>query len=186
MLTRSDLSAIVAYKGLGEKELIGNSFPKNILESSLNDLYRKGFRGDASIIFKTDVLRQFLFPEIEGEKFITEDYSYCQIDEKYKMKVLPVILTVCEYRNDGYTRNIVRYIVNNPKGMISYYNLKIGLAKSLKEKVKFIILYTAYGKLSKQKNLFKNCKSKFLYILSLPLSIVYYIKKKKILKSLEK
>lgn len=182
LLKNDNLSAIVAYKGLSESKVIGNEFPKNIKESALNDLYRKGFKGDTSLIFKTEILKNYLFPEIDGEKFITEDYSYSLIDEKYKMLVLPEILTVCEYREDGYTQNIVRYTINNPIGMIKYYGLKVKLSKSLKEKAMAVVRYTGFGKLSKQKNLYKNCNAKLLYILLHPLSMIYYLKKKKLVK----
>lgn len=182
LLKKDNLSAIVAYRGKNESEVIGNKFPKNTKESALNDLYRKGFKGDTSLVFKTEILKNYLFPEIEGENFITEDYSYSLIDEKYRMMVLPEILTVCEYREDGYTQNIVKYIINNPIGMINYYRLKIDLSKTLKEKAMAVIRYTGFGKLAKQKNLYKNCNAKFLYMLMYPLSMIYYLKKKKLIK----
>ena len=178
---RGDLSGIVAYRGVTNKEVIGNYFPKKIIESSLGNLYRKGFKGDTTLIFKTSILRGYVFPEIEGEKFITEDYIYCQIDEKYKMLVLPEILIICEYREDGYTKNAIKLIIKNPIGMLNYYNLKIKLAKSLKEKAEYTVRYSAISRFTKQKKVFKNCKSKFLYILTYPVSIIYYHKKKKLL-----
>ena len=181
VLSKKTLSAIVAYKGKNESELIGNTFPKGIKLSSLNDLYRKGFKGDTSLIFKTNILKQYLFPEIDGEKFITEDYVYSQIDEKYKMLLLPEIIIICSYLEDGYTKNALRLIMKNPKGVLMYYNLKIRLAKSIKEKVEFIVRYSAIGKLVKNRGAFSKCNSKLLYILCYPIAMFYYLKKKKII-----
>lgn len=183
---RNDLCGIIAYKGKSSEEVIGNKFPQNITESSLNNLYRKGFEGDTTLIFKTKVLKQFLFPEIEGEKFITEDFVYCQIDEEYKMVLMNSIITICSYLEDGYTKNAIKLILNNPKGMLDYYNLKIKLAKNLKEKIKFIMLYTAFGKLTKTKECLKRCNSRILYFFAYPFSMIYYFKKKKISKELKK
>lgn len=183
LLDRDDLSAIVGYKGLSDIKVIGNEFPNNIKESALNDLYRKGFKGDTSLIFKTEVLKNYLFPEIEGEKFITENYIYSQIDEKYKMLLLPKIIIVCNYLDDGYTKNAIKLILNNPIGSMMAYNQTIKLSKGLKEKAKAVIRYTGFGNLAKQKNLYKNCNAKLLYILLHPLSMIYYLKKKKLVKN---
>lgn len=180
LLKKEDLSAIVAYRGKNEKEVIDNEFPKNIKESALNDLYRKGFRGDTSLIFKTEVLKNYLFPEIEGEKFITENYIYSQIDENYKMLLLPEIIIVCNYLDDGYTKNAIKLILNNPIGSMMAFNQTIKFSKGLNEKAKAVIRYTGFGKLAKQKNLYKNCNAKLLYILLHPLSMIYYLKKKKL------
>lgn len=179
IMNNETLSGIVAYKGFTDNKVIGNQFPKVQDVSSLGDLYRKGFKGDTTLVFKTNILKAYLFPEFESEKFVTEDYVYCQIDEKYKMKSLREILTVCEYLNDGYTKNALKLILNNPKGMLSYYNLKIKLSKSLKERVGYVVRYMGFGKLSKRKGLFKNCNSKFLYVVCYPLSFAYYLKKRK-------
>ena len=177
-----NIAGAVAYRGKSETETIENEFPIN-QNTSLGDLYRAGFKGDTSLIYRTSILKQYLFPEIEGEKFITEDYVYSQIDEKYKMTLLPKILIVCEYLSDGYTKNAIKLVVNNAKGMTMYYNMKIKLAKSFKERCMFVVRYTSTCKLSKLKNAFKRCNSRFLYALLYPFSWIYYRKKLKLYKS---
>lgn len=180
LLLDNSLSGIVAYKGVTENKVIGNEFPNGVVTSTLGDLYRKGFKGDTTLIFKTEILKAYLFPEIENEKFITEDYVYCQIDEKYKMKLLPEILIICEYLDDGYTKNALKLILNNPKGSLIYFNLKIKLSKGLRERISYVVRYTSFGKLAKSKNLYRNCNCKFLYVVCYPLSFVYYMKKRRL------
>lgn len=181
--TRYEISGMIAYKGKKDNNLLSSVFPKGVKIITLGDLYRKGFSGDTTLVYRTKILQEYLFPEIVGEKFVTEDYVYCQIDEKYKMILNPKIITICEYLQDGYTKNAIRLIVNNPKGMLNYYNLKIVYAKSIKERALYVIRYTAFAKLCGGKHNFKNCKSKFLYIFCLPVSYCYYFNKKNLLKA---
>ena len=176
---KKHLCGIVAYRGTPEGSIIKAEFPKGITESSLTDLYRAGFDGDATLLYRTEVLKRFLFPKIEGEKFITENYVYSQIDEEYKMLTIPEIIIICEYLNDGYSKNIYKVFNKNPKGMVLYYNLKVKLAKSLSEKLKFMAGYICYSKVAKSKNKFKNSNSKICYILGYPLGLFLYLKRKK-------
>ena len=92
--------------------------------NTMAGLYRDGYFGETAIAFLTDVIRQYPFPKIEGEKFITEDYIYCQIDEKYQILVYPEYCMGCEYQEDGYTRNYEDIKLHNPKGYALYYNEK--------------------------------------------------------------
>lgn len=108
--------------------------PKNKIDSletlprkkynTMGGLYRDGYFGETAIGFLTDVIRQYPFPQIEGEKFITEDYAYCQIDDKYEILVYPEYCMECEYQEDGYTKNYDDIKRHNPKGYALYYNEK--------------------------------------------------------------
>ena len=58
----------------------------------------------------------------------------------------------------------------------------VALSKSIKEKVSFVIRYIGFGKLAKQKGLYKNCNAKIWYLFMYPLGVAYYLKKKKLAK----
>ena len=74
------ICGIVAYRGVDTDKTIGNEFPLGTEKSTLSGLYSNGFRGDTTLIFKSNVIKQYLFPIIGNEKFITEAYIYEQID----------------------------------------------------------------------------------------------------------
>lgn len=101
------------------------------------------FKGETALIFRTEILRQYLFPKIGNEKFITEDYIYAQIDHKYKFKFLNEYIIACKYQEDGYTKHFKELIVKNPQGYLLYFSLKSQLASSLKLKIKYSLLYIA-------------------------------------------
>lgn len=101
------------------------------------------FRGETALIFRTEVLKQYLFPKIENEKFITEDYIYSQINYRYKFKFLKAYIIACRYQEDGYTKHYKELIIKNPQGYLLYFSLKSHLASSIRLKIKYLLLYIA-------------------------------------------
>ena len=45
--------------------------------------------------------------------------------------MLPEIIIICEYLNDGYTKNGLKLILKNPIGTMMYYRLKIKQEKNI-------------------------------------------------------
>ena len=164
----ASLCGIVAYRSNSLKE-----FPIEVDYSTLSGLYRRGFRGETTLVFKTDVLKKYLFPVIEGEKFITESYVYNQIDDEYRYFVLRKILTISEYQDDGYSKNLVKIQINNPRGYALFYKDSYGRSFSLKEKCRNAVWYIAFSILGKYKlsQIFYDSPNKFFCLFAFPLGI---------------
>lgn len=94
------------------------TLPEGIRTYTLTGLYKKGFKGETALFFRTSVIRQYPFPVIEGEKFVPESYVYRQIERKYDMLVYPHYCMDCEYQPDGYTVNSRIIRLKNPKGVV--------------------------------------------------------------------
>ena len=117
----SAIAGIVANKGeSGEKALYGEELPK-VSEDTLSGLYRRGFKGETTLIYRTEILKKHLFPEIRGEKYVPEDVVYDEIDREYRLSVLNKILTVCTLRDDGLTDRAAELRNRNPGGWYIYY-----------------------------------------------------------------
>lgn len=173
------LAGIIAYKSIyknGKYEVI-TPFPFKH-DTSLHDLYMNGFKGDTTLIFRTDVIRQFPFHVFDGEKFITEGVSYDLIDQNYKYALLDKGLTYCEYREDGYTQSSVKLAINNPRGVAYYYNQYIGLYKpSGKELIKKTSYYIAFSRLGKCASPFRESNTNaFIYFVAWFCSYIYEYK----------
>lgn len=139
------LAGIVAHKGRSETELLGASdFPCEG-ETTLYGLYRSGFRGETTLMFRTDVIRAFPFPEIEGEKYVPEDYIYDKIDEMYRLSVLPKIITVCEIVDDGYTESLKALKENNKTAWYLYYEQRARITPASVLKWKYLGYYVIYA-----------------------------------------
>lgn len=138
------LCGIVAYRSNSI-----NSFPCGIEYSTLSDLYHKGFKGETTLVFKTSVLKCYLFKVFEGEKFIPESFVYNQIDDNYKYLVLRKTLTIAEYKDDGYTKNAVAIAYNNPKGYALCCREDCRRNQSIIGKIRNLTLYISFSLLSK-------------------------------------
>lgn len=138
-----DIAGFIAYRGFDEKRTIGGKFPENVQKMTLSELYRTSFNGDTTLIFLTKVIKQFQFPEIVGEKFITERFLYNQIDERYSYILMPEVLTICEYNEDGYTINSNKLTKLYPLGWSLYYNQQCKKLVSIK-KIKMYIKSLSY------------------------------------------
>lgn len=109
--------------------------------SSIEMRYEYGFVGDVCEVFKTDVLREFPFPEIENEKFCPEALVWNRIATKYKLHYFNEVIYYRDYLDDGLTSKIVRIRMNSPiASMICYAELN-QLDILFKDKFKAAINY---------------------------------------------
>ena len=177
-------AGLLFLKGKNDKEsLSGTEF--KLAYSTLTNVYRQGFQGDLGILFFTRIIKQYSFPKFLNEKFITEDYIYCQIDVKYQYKIYNKILMVCEYLNDGYSAQQINLFFKNPEGYVEYYNLKVKVTKGLFYKFKYSVALVMSCFSAKKKGL-RIAHNKFLYFFAYGFGFVYYcIRKRKYKKQIK-
>lgn len=171
------MAGIIAYKGSNPYEPIGTEFPEGLKESALSDLYNIGFTGDTTLVFRTDVIKQYPFPVINGEKFITEAFVYDQIDEKYKYALMRKVLTICEYRDDGLTKNGMRLVFMNPGGWAARSIQQGNKAKTLIKRFKYYAWAHSYKLMAKRVSLPIVPKNRVTFFLSWPLGLLLYIRR---------
>ena len=147
-------AGIIAHKGKSETELLGDvGFPSGYLKANDNrttlyGLYLNGFRGETTIVFRTEVLREYPFPEIEGEKYVPEDYIYDKIDAGYEYIVMPKILTVCELVSQGYTDSVRRLKEDNREAWYMYYEQRARITPMSVLKLKYLGFYRLYARMA--------------------------------------
>ena len=144
---------------------------------TMHELYALGFCGDTSIVFKTSVIKKYMFPEIQGEKFITEAYIYDQIDQCYNYLVVNEDFMVCEYQEDGYTHNSLSLKVKYPRGWALYYAQYYKFyALSLRDKIKYMGYYIASMIQAKQsfKRIIKESPSSFYCLVAFIVGVYFY------------
>jgi len=122
--------------------IIGNRSVSTSMDiSSIEMRYKYGFVGDVCEVFKTDVLREFPFPEIENEKFCPEALVWNRIATKYKLHYFNEVIYYRDYLDGGLTSKIVRIRMNSPiASMICYAELN-QLDIPFKDKFKAAINY---------------------------------------------
>lgn len=115
------IAGIVANKGQAEdKPLYGQYLPE-VTEDTLSGLYLKGFKGETTLVYRTEILKQHLFPEIPGEKYVPEDVVYDLIDREYSLSVMNRVLTLCVLTDEGLTERAKELREKNPGGWYIYY-----------------------------------------------------------------
>lgn len=79
-------------------------------------------KGDLAYVFRTNVMRECLFPEFQGEKFVPELYIWNKIADIGKIVFyVDQVIYLCEYLPDGYTSNFKKNLRSNPCGFGLFY-----------------------------------------------------------------
>ena len=109
--------------------------------SSIEMRYNLNIQGDMMEIFLTSVLREFPFPEIEGERFCPEVLIWYRIAQKYNLLLLPKVIYYRDYLDGGLTDNIVGIRMKSPRGtMMTYsemFNLNIPFIHKLRNAINY-------------------------------------------------
>lgn len=176
------ISGIIGNRWRPESnEVIGTEMPKNIDTTTGLELYQKlGFKGDTLRLYKTKILKEYLFPQIHNEKFIYENVVFNPIDSKYRMLINRDKLYYCKYLNDGYTYNSKKIREENPKGYAYSLNSNIKYAIKLTNKIKWTILYIDWCREHKIENRIRNFCFPILYVVLYPSALLYSMNKKEI------
>ena len=107
----SYLKGDLTGKNIG-KDFKKESFISNHIQYRIN----KNDKADKAEVFRTKILKEYTFPIIEGEKFISECIVWNRIALKYDTVYINKIIYLCEYQKDGISNNWRKINIENPKG----------------------------------------------------------------------
>lgn len=148
--------------------------------------FKKKYYGDTCRMYRTCVLRNCLYPELE-EKFIPENVMLGKIDEYYKVLFLNRALSVSDYLVDGYTKSYKKLLYKNPYSYLLSLNQDIINEPCLFGKCKKTIAYIEWGKIYGLDNAYRDSNNKVLYLLLYSFAIImlflgipkWYMKKRR-------
>lgn len=102
---------------------IGSAMPRKVMDCSVTDFrFKMGVKGDMAEAWRTSLLRENPFPEIDGEKFLTEALVWNRISKDKKVRFTDEPIYICKYREDGLTTKMTKLRHENPIGCILYYS----------------------------------------------------------------
>lgn len=146
------LDGICGYSFLRIKqngEVIGKKFPEDYyIDNHINCRFNQHISGDKAEVFLTEILKNYPFPEIDGEKFMTEAIVWSKIGRKYNTIYINEPLIVCEYLPDGLTNSYDKLCLKNPKGTALFYNENSDDAYASDIREKYKRGYVAYSLLA--------------------------------------
>ena len=151
-----DCAGVCGLMAHHDGQLIGTGFPKDpMYESALLFRYaEKGnVTGDLLEVYKTSVMREFSFPEIENEKFCPESLVWNRIAGKYKLLCFNKVIYYRDYLDGGLTSKIVKIRMNSPVASMMTYSEMLSYNISLKWKIRSAINYWRFRYCIKNKAL---------------------------------
>lgn len=102
---------------------IGSGYPKKCINATSLELrYKYNVTGDLLEVFRTSVLREFPFPEIDGERFCPEALVWNRIAQKYSLKCFNKIVYYRDYLSGGLTDYIVSIRMKSPISSMMCYS----------------------------------------------------------------
>lgn len=151
-----DCAGVCGLMAHHDGQLIGTGFPKDpMYESALLFRYaEKGnVTGDLLEVYKTSVMREFPFPEIDNERFCPESLVWNRIANKYKLFCFNKVIYYRDYLEGGLTSKIVRIRMNSPIASTMTYAEMLDYDISLKWKIRSAINYWRFKYCIKDKAL---------------------------------
>lgn len=151
----------------------------DMIMTSIDFRFKKKILGDMAEVYKTKVIRQYPFPQFEGEKFCPEALVWKRIDQQYKILWFSNIIYKGEYITDGLTANSFKVRKNSPKASCLYYAEEAQYDTPAYQKIKSVANYwrfSIYDDISFWEKLQKVPLSKS--IIALPVTAALIIKDK--------
>lgn len=172
------IASLVFLKANDDGEIVGTHLPQNeVISNPIEYRYRYGVKGDKAETFKSSILCDYLYPEIDGEKFIGEGLVYNRIGKVFNSVYINKVIYFCEYRTDGLTNAGRSLRINNPLGGMLYHNEVQKKPTPIMFRFKHAVLYNTYGLFSKKnyRDVYYESSSRLKSILFLPVAYIIYL-----------
>lgn len=172
---------VCGYMAHHDGAIIGHGCDFDVLDTNSIDIrYKYHLKGDLAEVFKRDVLLEFPFPEIEGEKFCPESLVWNRIATKYRLRFFNKVIYYRDYLEGGLTDYIVKIRMDSPvASMMTYSEMlryKIPFVQKIKASVNYWRFAFCVGIMSKKVQL--PC----LWIWTIPMGYLMHMKDKKTVK----
>lgn len=178
IINRDEMAGISFRRGYSETKNIGSQKTfDNIEATALDFRYKYKIEGDMAEVYKTEVLKQFKFPEIKGEKFCTEGLIWNRIAMKYKMIWISKIIYICDYLPGGLTDNSFGNRKKAPQYATLFYSELSQMPIPYLQKIRAVINYWRFVKFIDMSFVEKWRRvNSMLSLIALPLSLIFILK----------
>lgn len=168
-----DCYAMCFLKYNQENQNMGKLFKNK--KTTMFDLYfKEGENGEKALVFFSPIRKKYCYELEKKEKFVTEARMYYKMDLDYKILCINEPIMICEYQEEGYSKNIDKQFKENPYGYYEYFKEILQRdfkGVSFSKRVYVIKHYILFSYLSKQyqsKPIKDELNKVLYYILLLP------------------
>lgn len=111
-------AGISGLKGYSKVSVVGQRSEASYVDAKNSERRKYNLLGDKAEVYFTDVLKHHPFPEIPGEKFISEEIVWNAIArDNYYLRWFNEIIYICDYLDGGLTKDNSKDR-NNPQGRL--------------------------------------------------------------------
>ncbi len=134
---RARFSGITCLCRTEAGELVGGPLPADVIDGRFPEvLERLGRSGEMWGFHRTSVLREYPFPEFEGERFIAEGVVWNRISRRYLMRFVNAGLRTYFDSSDSLSHSMVRIRHQCPRGTACYYRESLELNLSTRARLR--------------------------------------------------
>lgn len=155
--------------------LIGSELPRGISHCTLTDMFGKYHtKGDKKLILRSDLSREYPYPEFPGEKFYPASYKFKMLDLNYELLIMHEAVCVVDYNPDSMTFDKYAQYRSCARGFSHYRNEMIRITKSPKVIIREMIHYIAESKFADERHYIRESTKPLYAVLCLPVGIAYH------------
>lgn len=166
-----DNIAGLSYHRLDKKgNIIGDAYVggKYCVSSFIDMRVNNHVMGDSAEIYKTKIFKALRFPEIEGEKFLSESILWHEISNRgYNLVYIQKGIYCCEYLTGGLTSLGRIKQIQNPKGSILHAKSYLSKNIKLSIRAKYMLMYIALASFAgvAYEKAFLECENQLLFVI---------------------
>jgi glycosyltransferase involved in cell wall biosynthesis len=176
---RQEFVGIVAHCADPDGVLIGDPFPRDVLDTTYTELRGKyRVAGDKAGCGRIDVVRRFPFPVFEGERQHAGGVVYRRIAREYRARCVNKIVKINEYQPDGMTASGRRLWLASPRTeklalLESLIDSDLGASRRLRSYASHLrfALHAGLGRKS-----WTDSPSKLAWLVTAPVGIMLYLR----------
>lgn len=139
------------------------------------DILNGEYKTELVCFYKTSVLKNFRFPRIEGEKFISPQWLDYELSREHYFIASDSKICICEYIEDGLTKNKRSVIKKHPKGYTLVKSQSFEFSDSIKRIAKHGLMYDCGCIISGDRDWLRNSPRKLWSLLLMPLAWIIYL-----------
>lgn len=167
------IGGVAGLDRFADGRTVGNGLLCDSIDCNAMDIrYKHHVTGDMKEVFRTEVLKEFPFPEIEGERFCPEDLVWNRIAKKYKLHFFNKHIYIAEYQDGGLTDNIMRIRHFSPLASMTYYQELYHVPVPLIVRIKAAINYWRFTPLRYYGKVMEMHMMNIISLCALPFGIV--------------
>ena len=146
-IPEEDKCKYVGIQGLcvhTDGKVVGKTFNGSYVDCTAIECRKYNIFGDKAEIYYTKVLKQYPFPEIDGEKFLTERLVWNKIaKDGYLIRYFNEGIYFCEYLEDGLSHSGNLLYAKNPKqwAMAIRQDYDLGIMNKYNTSIQIYIYY---------------------------------------------